>query len=223
MSRDRSITFLHLSDIQFGKNHRFGMKLDRPDEAADTLLHRLLDDLRQLEKDHDLRPDLIVLTGDLAEWGLKREFDAVMEFVAGLAEALALERCRILLAPGNHDMNRKKYEAYFADCASEEIDPQPPYWPKWHFFKRFFDLEANGFHQWCRQYSGKQFIGDTRATVKGDDWRREERVEWIDAKTTFPAHDHLVSKAGCDEATDREYIRHQEQELRHLGQLNPWR
>jgi 3',5'-cyclic AMP phosphodiesterase CpdA len=73
-----SVTLLHLSDIQFGKNHRFG-----GDEQADTLLKRLIQDLEDFAAKENLKPDLLVLTGDLAEWGRKSEFDKVYNFVDG--------------------------------------------------------------------------------------------------------------------------------------------
>ena len=52
----RPITLLHLSDTQFGRNHRFGrLALPPPDDSFDTLLTRLGDDLGSLKKDHKLQ------------------------------------------------------------------------------------------------------------------------------------------------------------------------
>ena len=103
----RPITLLHLSDTQFGHNHRFGrLALPPPDDSFDTLLTRLGDDLRLLEKDHRLQPDLIVLSGDLTEWGRKSEFDDVLQFVEGLTGLLKLCQDRVVLIPGNHNINR---------------------------------------------------------------------------------------------------------------------
>ena len=70
------ITLLHISDMQFGKNHRFG-RLDTlsPDKPFDALLVRLIDDLKALENDPGLKPQLVICSGDLAEWGLKSEFE----------------------------------------------------------------------------------------------------------------------------------------------------
>lgn len=69
-----SITILHLSDVQFGRNHRFGSE-----EPFDTLCQRLEDDLRQLADEHDLRPEIVAVTGDLAEWGRPKEFEEARE------------------------------------------------------------------------------------------------------------------------------------------------
>ncbi|MEE3921747.1 hypothetical protein V2I01_36260 [Micromonospora sp. BRA006-A] len=29
--------------------------------------------------------------------------------------------------------------AYFATCEADDVDPQPPYWPKWRHYARLFD------------------------------------------------------------------------------------
>lgn len=67
-SGDVTITILHVSDMQFGRNHRFGrLGLGGADEKFDTLVKRLTDDLDKLRDDQGLKPDLVALTGDLAE------------------------------------------------------------------------------------------------------------------------------------------------------------
>ena len=43
MSEKKSITILHLSDIQFGANHRFGVDVKTEDGSIETLLGRLTD------------------------------------------------------------------------------------------------------------------------------------------------------------------------------------
>src|SRR5262245_55371739 len=73
-----AITVLHLSDLQFGKYHRFGRVSDGGDSLS-TLAQRLCDDLDLLRREYGLAPDLIALTGDLSEWGKKRELDDVRE------------------------------------------------------------------------------------------------------------------------------------------------
>jgi 3',5'-cyclic AMP phosphodiesterase CpdA len=112
----RPITLLHLSDLQFGRHHRFGRLCaaeEHPGTAFDTLLARLQQDLRDLvdEQGQPLRPELVLLTGDLAEWGRKSEFEDVLRFTRALTEALALPRERLVIIPGNHDINRSLCEA----------------------------------------------------------------------------------------------------------------
>ena len=131
-SAPRPITLLHLSDLQFGCHHRFGRlgaAEEHPDAAFDTLLARLQQDLRDLVdgQGQPLRPDLVLLTGDLAEWGRKSEMEDVLRFTRALAETLALPPERLVIVPGNHDINRSLCEAYFARCQGEETEPQYPY------------------------------------------------------------------------------------------------
>jgi len=138
------LTILHVSDPQFGRNHLFGGNgLTPADQTHDTLFQRLHDDLDALAENPGLRPDLMVVTGDLAEWGLRSEFDQVVQFLATLTEAVELPRRHVALVPGNHDINRRACEAYFLNQSAEECDPVPPYWPKWkHFaaaFKQFYE------------------------------------------------------------------------------------
>jgi len=135
------LTVLHLSDVQFGKDHRFaGAQLTSPDDAYDTLLSRLIDDLKGLRDETGARlaPDLLLLTGDLAEWGLKTELDDALRFIRGLAGHLTLPPERVVLLPGNHDINRKLCSGYFDTCEGNSETPQEPFWPKWNPFAAMF-------------------------------------------------------------------------------------
>ena len=134
------LTLLHLSDTQFGRHHRFGAASD---EALDSLLTRLVDDLEVLRKDHDLKPQVVLLTGDLSEWGKQSEFDDVLKFAIGLSERLSIPRRHFVTIPGNHDINRKLCEAYFNTCEAEDAEPKKPYWDMWRFYNKFFQ----GFYQ----------------------------------------------------------------------------
>jgi len=144
MSADRAITILHLSDTQFGRNYRFGrLCLPPPDDKFDSLLSRLGNDLNLMKKDCWLCPDLMILTGDLAEWGMPDEFKNVLEFIEGVAELLNLNRDRVIIVPGNHDVNRKACESYFLRCEANQEKPVPPFGEKWqHYydclFKKFY-------------------------------------------------------------------------------------
>ncbi len=76
------------------------------------MFQRLHDDPDALAADPGLRPDLLVVTGDLAEWGLGSEFEQVVRFLSELTEAVELPRRHVALVPGNHDINRNACEAY---------------------------------------------------------------------------------------------------------------
>jgi 3',5'-cyclic AMP phosphodiesterase CpdA len=142
------LTVLHVSDLQFGKYHRFA----DPAGGFDTLLRRLCDDLDLLAGDHGLVPDVVALTGDLAEWGMPAEFEQVAMFCEQLRDHLKLDPDRLLIVPGNHDINWKLCSSYFDGCAGDGVEPRPPYWPKWkHYvglFQRLYrDVERYRFTQ----------------------------------------------------------------------------
>jgi WD40 repeat protein/3',5'-cyclic AMP phosphodiesterase CpdA len=139
MSGDQSINILHLSDLQFGRNHRFErLGLPPPDDQFDTLFARLKDDLGQLGTRNNLIPQLLIVTGDLAELGKAKEFDDALQLLENLERFLGLQRNRIVVIPGNHDINRKSCEAYFNRCEADDDEPVPPYWPKWEQYSSFF-------------------------------------------------------------------------------------
>jgi len=134
------LTLLHLSDTQFGRHHRFGSPAsDDPNESFDSLLSRLIDDLKILQQKHDLNPQVVLLTGDLAEWGMEDEYLDVLSLAEGLADHLAIPRRQVVMIPGNHDVNRSLCEAHFAQCKARRKEPIPPYWDKWEFFAQCFD------------------------------------------------------------------------------------
>jgi 3',5'-cyclic AMP phosphodiesterase CpdA len=138
------LTVLHMSDPQFGENHLFGGNGLTPAEPTHDILFRYLhDDLATIADEHGLRPDLMIVTGDLTEWGLPSEFDQALEFLAALADATGLPRRHVAIVPGNHDVNRKACQAYFTSQAADQQEPARPYWPKWRHFaaalNRFYD------------------------------------------------------------------------------------
>jgi 3',5'-cyclic AMP phosphodiesterase CpdA len=187
-----TITILHLSDMQFGINHRFGAE----HTECNSLLQRLHEDLCALEP--GLKPDLVVLSGDLTEWANLKEFEDVYQFIDGLSQKCAIPHNRIILIPGNHDINRKKCEIYFENCQLEGDAPKAPYFDKWTFYKRFFDRfyegEANIQFTEERPYSLfeiaelKVVVAGLNSTLKESHrdtdhygWVGEEQLKWFKA------------------------------------------
>ena len=153
------LTVLHLSDPQFGAEHLFGGNgLTSADQAHDALFRYLHDDLVGLAGEHGLQPDLMIVTGDLADRGKRSEFGQAAKFLAALAEAVNLPPQHVAIIPGNHDVNRDACEAYFKDQAAEEQEPVPPYWRKWKFF-------AAAFSQFYGTLPGVTFTPDEPWTL----------------------------------------------------------
>lgn len=92
------VIILQISDIQFGGNIS-GLACNDNDRIADYLLEK------------NIIPDLLVITGDIADKGKKKEFDKAKEWIETFIKKLwsvqegltQRERDRIILVPGNHD------------------------------------------------------------------------------------------------------------------------
>ncbi len=144
MSDRSSIVILHVSDMQFGAHHRFGVEgATAEDRRHASLAGRILEDLAWFRDRHRLSPDIAVASGDLAEWAMPAEFEQVHDFLGELCEGLGLSRQRVAMVPGNHDVSWKKCQAYFFNCDGDGTKPVSPYWPKWGpysgMFSRFYD------------------------------------------------------------------------------------
>jgi 3',5'-cyclic AMP phosphodiesterase CpdA len=106
----KQAVIIHLSDLHFGKHHRFNPP---PTTAGDipvrvgypTLLEKLAQDLDQADPKC---PTLLCITGDLAETGDPKEFGDAELFLRGLANAKVFGHVHplkdIFIVPGNHDV-----------------------------------------------------------------------------------------------------------------------
>ncbi|WP_456371067.1 metallophosphoesterase family protein [Geoglobus sp.] len=82
---------VHISDVHFG----FELVRDKVEKA-----------IRQI---NELEPDVVVLTGDIGQWGIHHEFREAYETLSGLEPDL-------LAFPGNHDARNdglKYFQLYF--------------------------------------------------------------------------------------------------------------
>ncbi|MCA9705639.1 MAG: pentapeptide repeat-containing protein, partial [Myxococcales bacterium] len=201
----RALTFLHLSDLQFGRHHLFEDEGVGADRAYDTLYERLRADLVELRDEHDLRPDVVLLTGDLAEWGMRKEFDQVERFATKLQELLELDRRRILVVPGNHDVNRKLCEAYWSECEGDGEAPVPPYWKKWKHFHRFFARFYEGIDDYAFSEDEpwtlfelpalKLVVAGLNSTIK-ESHRDEDHYGWVGERQLRWFSDRLKRNPG---------------------------
>ncbi|GAB2817614.1 hypothetical protein GCM10022221_14330 [Actinocorallia aurea] len=123
-----SVTILHLAGPRFGRT-----LADEPLDAAE-LQERVAADLAELRAE----PDLVVVTGDLTESGSRRECAEAAAFLTGLRAQLGLEPHRIIVVPGVRDVTKAASRSYFELCDADDVEPQPPYWPKWRHFAGLF-------------------------------------------------------------------------------------
>jgi WD40 repeat protein len=122
---ERRLTLLHLSDLRFGRRRE-----PADSDPVKERVSRLVEDLALA----DTAPDLVVVTGDLAEEGLPSELRQGVRFLGLLADGLRLPRERVVLLPGDRDVSRDACLAYFSDCLAEEREPELPFRPKWRLF-----------------------------------------------------------------------------------------
>lgn len=101
-----TITWLHLSDLHFKSGAAFN------DFNRNIVLDTLWRDISaQMSK--GIKPDFIVLSGDIAYHGLKQEYDVAWEyFFEPLMKTTKLHREKIFVVPGNHDINRQKIDSF---------------------------------------------------------------------------------------------------------------
>ena len=119
------ITWLHLSDLHYYE--------EKTGWNAEHILETLIEDLKQLEEKHQLAPDMIFFTGDLAfgqvndaSGSLKKQYEGANEFLEKIRNSFAnpIPRENVFLVPGNHDVNRdavsRATQKLLADVTSEE-------------------------------------------------------------------------------------------------------
>lgn len=97
------VAILHISDI-----HR------TPDEPVSSaeVLQWLLADLDSHREEQIPAPQIIVVTGDIAQAAEPTQYDEAKTFLVGLLEHLKLSRDRLVIVPGNHDIHRPTSEGF---------------------------------------------------------------------------------------------------------------
>ena len=130
-----AVTLVHLSDLRFGSGAGGSGAVGTPGlEGLDDVGA----DLQVMAGEQGLRPDLLVVSGDLTSGARPDEFRQAQEFLETLGEQLDLRR-RIVIVPGDQDVSADLCMAYFLWCQGRGIKPQRPYWDKWGNFKEMFD------------------------------------------------------------------------------------
>ncbi len=97
------VRILHLSDLHFREKHAWD---------ADPLLRKLVDDTAA-----SAPFDLLIVTGDLAHSGKRAEYALAHAFLNALVTRIELDRARVVLVPGNHDVDRDRIDVVGAALA----------------------------------------------------------------------------------------------------------
>lgn len=112
------IRWLHLSDFHVGKD----------DYATRKMFDYILAHVRK-RKSEGFIPDLLFITGDLANKGLASEYETFwLEFISPLQDEIGNDIIqRTFVVPGNHDVDRTKHPAFsqeeIAKPESRYLDP----------------------------------------------------------------------------------------------------
>jgi len=98
------ITWLHLSDLHQRRSNNDQNRIHI--QNANVVLDSLLGDIEELIANKHLPPDFIVFSGDVAQSGHPDEYELTARFFNKLLATTGLERDRLFVVPGNHDVDR---------------------------------------------------------------------------------------------------------------------
>ena len=101
---DDDLVVLHISDLHVSEKYRHrltwrGGQMNPNEQSASELLHDDLESLGLLD-----RVDAMIITGDFVWLGSPNEFRRAQTVVQEMAAEVKLELSRVLLIPGNHDV-----------------------------------------------------------------------------------------------------------------------
>jgi WD40 repeat protein len=99
--KDNTVHLLHISDLNIAN-----------DEMARTYLSQLKIDLREKFKVKQL--EYLVISGDIAHHATENEYQAAFSLVDGLLESFGLNAERILVVPGDHDVNLESSKSSYS-------------------------------------------------------------------------------------------------------------
>lgn len=205
------LVLLHISDLHFcesvAKGHYWNTEATELAVAPHNrrgLLGSLLYDLRH-EK---IKPDLVIVSGDLLDRCSASGVPLAISFLRKLAEGLALPRSRVVIAPGNHDVRRDGDDRY---ALYEEIrqglyeGTRPAFAPdtpahqrvEHHLFESDLGVEIVAFNSCEELDASKQFDHGTVGIGQRD--YAETLLQGTSGKGLFRIavmHHHLESPEG---------------------------
>jgi len=134
------VTWLHISDIHL-----------KADGAYDqnVVLTALVKSVRDFRQRQNRAPHIIFATGDIANSGQPAEYEVATQFFDQLLDAADLDRSRLHVVPGNHDVDRKLGAGLARTLLSrsEADDYFDPLVPKPHLTQKL-----GAFLRWYQSY-----------------------------------------------------------------------
>ena len=95
------MNILFLSDIHFGRELIAWGNFEKRAEIQEQLIHTVA------TLPENMKPDYIVVTGDIAWTGAEEEYEMAYDWFSQLLSATGLTGEKITFCAGNHDVNRK--------------------------------------------------------------------------------------------------------------------
>jgi len=138
-----------LSDLHFKADEQYK-------ENSKVVLEKLLSNIQveMLEK-RNLIPDLIMVTGDIANSGTQEEYILAKEFFDKLLSKIGLQKGQLLIIPGNHDVVRSEI-SYGVKTIISSLDEQEKVYK---FFvdsedRKFILRKLKNYTNFIRNYTG---------------------------------------------------------------------
>ncbi len=163
-----TLTWLHLSDFHFKPAPKSGGR--GPSWRQDRVMDALARDLPKCLRGSGLTPDLVFVTGDVADFGKSAEYRAAQAFFGNLSQTLGLDpKVHWFVVPGNHDVDRAKVKGLAkglrkqleAEAYAKELLEEKETW-------RDFAKRQSAYFRFTRE-----FLGDNRAWNPGEPWKTE--------------------------------------------------
>lgn len=101
----KKVGILHISDVHINASSIL---------EIDSLVEKLINDIKKVKDENDINIDLICFTGDLIAGGDKAFNDEMQiqlaeeHFISPLLEAIGLTKKEFILVPGNHEVDTNK-------------------------------------------------------------------------------------------------------------------
>ena len=136
-----ALTWLHVSDFHLN---------DKGPYNQEVILRSLVSSVNRFREEGPVNaPDLIFATGDIAQYGKAKEYEVATKFFDDLLEATGLNRDRLFIIPGNHDVDRKsgKFLLRTLDTKEDADEYFDPDTPTPHLTQKF-----HAFTEWYNDY-----------------------------------------------------------------------
>ncbi|MFC1533649.1 metallophosphoesterase family protein [Thermodesulfobacteriota bacterium] len=110
------LSWLHISDLH--------LKAELDNWGQSVVLRELIKDVSSRIQDHEIKPQFIIVSGDLAYSGADREYLLVKEFLNELLGVLSISKNRLFCVPGNHDVDRSVQKTCYMGAMQILSSPQ---------------------------------------------------------------------------------------------------